>query len=257
MRSGTEGARYRSWADLAQAFAGPTSHHADTLASIDFLEDEVSGGDDAVLIMGADEALAALMMLCGVDVGSRYFAKASRLMSMVGAELGDDVEQEADPADLVFLDLLGIAEACGASVRLHGYSVAARCEALVRGRLDDNQRALAALLALAAERPADARTALTGTLRVMRQGAAADAVLSWTAQLLLLLEHRVEGETIEHHWQQLLAAFPRWLGEGKAQFRHVFAAARVVLSLALATPRGNVGAALRAQVKTLVASSSQ
>lgn len=245
-----------TWASVVHEHAAPESRNDEILAILHDLDDG-SGGDDAVLLMAADEALAALTLLRGVDACGGFFAKAARLMTSVGIELSDDAQRPADPVDLTFLALLEVARACGTKVELRGYSTAARCEALLHyPHHDDNQRALLALIALSNERADFARVALANPLRKLAPGAVADGALSWAAQLLLLIEHQVEAKVVEHHFDQLLAVFPRWLAADNAQFRQLIAAANVVLGNVLGTPRAQVGAVLHARVKALAAAAS-
>ncbi len=204
------------WSQQLANPGGPEGVH-DQVFGLTRKEAKERPRDAEAFVPGADEAVAAIAVLRGPAECREYIADVTPAFDMIGRKLTVFPQSISNFSMLAILSLTAISECVGAAIRLPAFDVDRKiADLLVAKNLSPNQDAAFALALLGMDRKKDValvlgkRKSLTGT---------------YPFKLVAALD---SGKDVDAIWESFLREFPSLVKAGKAEWRNLVLAARVV-----------------------------
>ncbi len=205
------------WSQLLANPGGPDGVH-DQVFGLTRKEAKERPRDAEAFVPGADEAVAAIAVLRGPAECREYVADVTPAFDMIGRKLTIFPQSISNFSMLAILSLTAVSECVGAAIRLPAFDLDRKIgDLLVAKNLSPNQDAAFALVLLGMDRKKDValilgkRKSLTGT---------------YPFKLVAALDGGKKD--VDAIWESFLHEFPSLLKAGKAEWRHLLLAARVV-----------------------------
>lgn len=239
------------WTALLADPGGPTNVHGTVLELARTRAAAPRTGAGERVLAGVDEALAAIAILqgpaaCRETVGALQpvAARVARKLSVAPATI--------DPLSLTMLfSVATVAETLGTPFELPPFDEDARLDDLLVARLlSPGDRSVIALVSLGRGRTRDVELLFRPTPVPTAETASGDPI-ELCRLLAAALEPHASREDVSRAWNLFVRNFPRLLKSGKAQWRHLLLAARVVMGRIEGVPMGEVADALHTRVEEL------
>jgi hypothetical protein len=173
--------------------------------------------DAEAFVPGADEAVAAVAVLRGPADCREYVADVTPAFDMIGRKLTVFPQSISNFSILAIMSLTAISECVGAAIRLPAFDLDRKITDLLTAKnLSPNQDATLALVLLGLDRKKDVTLLLAKRKSI---------VGTFPFKLIAALD---SGKEVEAIWESFLREFPSLVNAGKAEWRHLVLAARVV-----------------------------
>ena len=204
----------------------------------------------ARLLAGADVQLAALAVVRGPAAAHEWIAEVTSTIESAARSLQIGPSGLDEVTTIGVLVTFAVADAVGAPVELSGIDLDAVFDyVLVSRALSRPSRSLAALLALVFDRD-DAAAKLAGKGALAVKSGDAAALTRLLVDAVRGPRHRAE---VAPAWETFLRGFPAAFDEERADWRHLFLAARIVLARLGDVPPTEVSETLHRRVLELAA----